>query len=172
MAGQPGWFRLRSLRMTLHENPVAAPTRLTERWVLDTNVVLDLVVFRDPAVEPIARAIGSGAAVPVTSHACLEELRRVLAYPQLKLDEPGRLAAFECFRTLAQLVDVSSAPHAPLPLCTDADDQKLLELAWHANARCLITKDKALLRLARAMAKLGRFAVLKPEAFERTVPAT
>jgi predicted nucleic acid-binding protein len=40
-------------------------------------------------------------------------------------------------------------------------------LAWHSNARCLVTKDKALLRLARAVAKLGRFRVLKPETFER-----
>lgn len=151
----------------LLEKPVAVSARLKERWVLDTNVVLDLVVFRDPAVEPIARAIRSGAAVPVTSHDCLEELRRVLAYPQLKLDELGRLAAFECFRALAKLVDVPSTPPAPLPLCTDVDDQKFLELAWHSNAHCLVTKDKALLRLARAVARLGRFAVLKPETFER-----
>jgi putative PIN family toxin of toxin-antitoxin system len=158
--------------MTPSAKPVAVPARPKERWVIDTNVVLDLVVFRDPAAEPIARAIRSGTAVPVTSHACLEELRRVLAYPQLKLDELGRLAAFECFRALAKLVDVPSAPPAPLPLCTDADDQKLLELAWYADARCLITKDKALLRLARAVAKLGRFSVLKPEAFGRCVQAT
>ena len=158
--------------MTPLEKPVAVPERLKERWVLDTNVVLDLVVFRDPAVEPMAQAIRRGAAVPVTSHACLEELRRVLAYPQLKLDELGRLAVFECFRALAKWVDVPSAPPGPLPLCTDVDDQKFLELAWHANARCLFTKDKALLRLARAVAKLGRFTVLKPETFERYVQVT
>ena len=158
--------------MTLLERPVTVPARSEERWVLDTNVVLDLVVFRDPGVEPIECAIRSGVAVPVTSHACLEELRRVLAYPQLKLDEPGRLAAFECYRALAKLIDFPSAPPAPLPSCTDVDDQKLLELAWHANARCLITKDKALLTLARAVAKFGRFAVLKPERFGRYVLAT
>lgn len=160
------------MRVTLFEKPVSVPDPLKERWVLDTNVVLDLVVFRDAGVEPLARAIRRGAAVPVTSHACLEELRRVLAYPQLKLDEAGQLAAFECFQVLAKLVDISSAPPAALPLCTDADDQKLLELAWHANARCLITKDKALLRLARAVAKLGRFTVLEPETFKRYVHAT
>jgi uncharacterized protein len=145
--------------------PVAVRSGVNERWVLDTNVVLDLVVFGDPAAEPIARAIRSGAAVPVTCHACMEELRRVLAYPQLNLDAMGRFAAFECFRALAKRVDVPSALPAALPLCADADDQKFLELAWHANARCLITKDKALLRLARGVAKLGRFAVLRPETF-------
>jgi predicted nucleic acid-binding protein len=36
-----------------------------------------------------------------------------------------------------------------LPVCTDKDDQKFLELARDANATILITKDKALLKLAR-----------------------
>jgi predicted nucleic acid-binding protein len=60
-----------------------SPTKL----VLDTNVVLDLVVFRDEGVRPLARALESGAAIAVTSQACLEELGRVLAYPQFKLNE-------------------------------------------------------------------------------------
>ena len=135
--------------------------------MLDTNVVLDLVVFRDPGVESIAMAIRTGTAVPVTSGACLEELRRVLAYPNLDLDEPGQIAAFECFRAQAQLVEVPATAATPLPVCADPDDQKFLELAWHADVRCLITKDKALLRLARAAARLGRFAVLKPDTFGR-----
>ena len=139
------------------------------RCVLDTNVVLDLVVFNDPGVELIARAIRSGGVVPVTSQDCLEELRRVLAYPQLKLDEPGRLAAFELFLAQVHLVEVPAAPTASLPLCTDPDDQKFLELAWHSNAQCLITKDKALLRLARAVARTGRFIVVKPGNFDRCV---
>jgi uncharacterized protein len=135
--------------------------------VLDTNVVLDLVLFRDPGAEPIAQAIRSGVAVPVTSHACVDELRRVLAYPQLKLDLQSQSAALESFMAQATFYSAQALTMpAGLPLCTDADDQKFLELAWHSNAHCLITKDKALLRLARAMAKLGRFAVLRPEKFE------
>ena len=137
------------------------------RCVLDTNVVLDLVVFRDPGVALIAQAIRSGAAVPVTSHDCLEELCRVLGYPQLKLDGSRRLAAFECYRAQTQVVDVPSTSPAPLPQCADADDQKFLQLAWHSNARYLITKDKALLRLARAVARTGRFIVVTPANFGR-----
>ena len=136
------------------------------RCVLDTNVVLDWVVFRDSGVESLAQAIHSGAAVPVSTHDCLEELRRVLAYPQLKLDLPGRLTAFECYRAQVQLVEVPAASRAPLPQCADPDDQKFLELAWHSHARCLITKDKALLRLARAAARAGRFVVVKPGNFD------
>jgi len=95
----------------------------------------------------------------------MEELRRVLAYPQLRLDAPGQLAAFERFRAQGRLVELPAASPVPLPLCTDPDDRKFLELAWHAHARCLITKDKALLRLARAVNKAGRFVVLRPGDF-------
>jgi predicted nucleic acid-binding protein len=52
-----------------------------------------------------------------------------------------------------------------LPLCEDPDDQKFLQLAWHAHAGHLLTRDKALLKLARRVAELGRFAVLAPHAF-------
>ncbi len=137
------------------------------RLVLDTNVVLDLVVFGDPRVQRIALAIGSGAAMPVASHACLEELRRVLDYPRLKLDAAAQREAFERFRSQATLLEVPEAVgREGLPLCSDADDQKFLDLAWHAKAHCLVTRDKALLVLARAVASLGGFAVVEPEGFD------
>jgi len=139
--------------------------------VLDTNVVLDLFVFRDPCVQPLARAIECGAAVPLTSNACLDELGRVLAYPQFKLDAAVRLQAFGAYRARAKVFEAPAGDAcADLPRCSDADDQKFLELAWHARARCLVTRDKALLRLARAVVACGRFVVLHPAAYGR-VPA-
>ena len=50
------------------------------RLVLDTNVVLDLVVFEDPGVRPLRAAIERGEAVLLCCDACHAELRRVLAY--------------------------------------------------------------------------------------------
>ena len=145
-----------------------SPTKL----VLDTNVVLDLVVFRDEGARPLARALESGVAIAVTSHACLEELGRVLAYPQFKLNELAQSHAFEGFRARAALLDMPPPSANPdLPICADPDDQKFLELAWHANASCLVTKDKALLRLARAVARLGRFSALNPTLFGRQFQA-
>lgn len=135
--------------------------------VLDTNVVLDLVVFRDPGVVPIAEAIGTGAVLPLVSRDSLEELRRVLAYPRLKLDVRTQSAALERFMENATLQSpLTLSVPSELPLCRDKDDQKFLELAWRSNAHCLITKDKALLKLAGAVARLGRFAVLTPARFE------
>ena len=145
--------------MTLRHTPVP------QRLVLDTNVVLDLIVFHDPGVEHLAEAIRSGAAMPVTTRECLEELRRVLAYPALKLDAPAQNDAFERYRAQALLIGDSAEPApAALPRCADPDDQKFLELAQRAGARFLLTKDKALLRLART-ARLANVEILHPSKF-------
>ena len=63
--------------------------------VLDTNVVLDWVAFRDPRVQRIVAAIEGGSLRPVTSAACLQELRRALGYAQVKLDAAAQARAFE-----------------------------------------------------------------------------
>jgi len=135
------------------------------KLVLDTNAVLDWLHFRDPGIAPIAQAIDAGSAVPLTSPECLEELRRVLAYPQFRLDAGARDAIFEQYRARAGLIELDETGLPALPRCRDKDDQKFLELAWQSSADYLVSKDKALLKLARSVAKLGRFVILTPEKF-------
>ncbi|MGV3656140.1 MAG: PIN domain-containing protein, partial [Noviherbaspirillum sp.] len=53
-----------------------------------------------------------------------------------------------------------------LPQCRDKDDQKFLELARDAGAAALITKDKALLKLAGKARRAGLFAILTPQAWQ------
>jgi uncharacterized protein len=145
-----------------------APTPLIPLLVLDTNVVLDWVAFRDPRVQPIVVAIERGALRAATSGACLQELRRALGYAQVKLDAAAQALAFERYAAHARVFEIPAAAEAmDLPLCEDPDDQKFLELAWHARASHLVTRDKALLMLARRVAQSGRFAVLAPDAFLR-----
>jgi predicted nucleic acid-binding protein len=55
----------------------------------------------------------------------------------------------EC-RRIARRIAPRSATTA-LPRCRDADDQKFMEAAAAAGADLLITKDNALLELARAV---------------------
>lgn len=141
--------------------------------VLDTNVVLDWVAFGDLRVQPIVDAIEGGTLRAATSAACLLELRRALGYPQVKLDSAAQARAFERYVCHAALIDVpESAGSSDLPRCEDADDQKFLELAWYARASHLLTRDNALPKLAREPALRGRFVVLAPDAFVRTVLAT
>ena len=136
--------------------------------VLDTNVVLDWVAFRDPRVQPIVDAIERGVLRLAASEACLQELRRALGYAQVKLDAAAQALAFERYAAHAMVFDIPGTAEAmDLPLCEDPDDQKFLELAWHVRASHLVTRDKALLKLARRVAESGRFAVLAPDAFLR-----
>jgi putative PIN family toxin of toxin-antitoxin system len=152
-----------------HRAPILIEANLPVRLlVLDTNIVLDWVAFRDPRVQPIVAAIEGGVLRAATSDACLQELRRALSYAQVKLDAAAQALAFARYAAHAVVFDIPASPEpADLPLCEDPDDQKFLELAWHARASHLLTRDKALLKLARPLARSGQFAVLEPDAFLR-----
>ena len=144
----------------------------SHRVVLDTNVCLDLFVFRDPAVARLARALAEGAVEAVTDAACRDEWRRVLAYPQLALDEAARQAALdEHDRWIRLATEASNAPAGiRLPRCADPDDQKFLELALAAGAAWLLSKDKEVLRLGRRTARDGLFAIATPAGWLRAQP--
>ena len=128
------------------------------RIVLDTNVWLDLLVFRDPGVALLAKGgfeIYADARVE-------EELERVLEYPFAAklLDAAGRASAMAAFRQAAIFVEASRT--GGLPRCADPDDQKFLEVAAAAGALFIITKDEALLALDR---KKLPFRIVTPKGF-------
>ncbi|MBS0544776.1 MAG: putative toxin-antitoxin system toxin component, PIN family [Proteobacteria bacterium] len=143
-----------------------APLRL----VLDTNTVLAIWMFRDPALESLERLIAGG---PITLHSredALEELRRVLAYPQFGVAAEAQAQLLAAYRTRVLVLPAPAAPEAigitsMLPQCRDRDDQKFLEIAALARATHLVTRDKALLKLARHRLVRERFAILTPERF-------
>lgn len=138
---------------------------LAPRIVLDTNAVLDWIVFEDPRVKALADAIDAGRVQPVTSLACLEELRRALGYRALRLDAEAQRLALERYVARVEMLELPApAPPARLPVCADPDDQKFLELAWYAGADCLLTRDHALLDLAARVRKLGPLRILTPDA--------
>ena len=123
--------------------------------VIDTNVALDLLVFRDPATVPLREALATGRLQWIATPVMREELSRVLAYPHLvarmeyyQLCAADVLAAFD---RQVQIVDVASK--APM-ICKDPDDQKFIDLAV-AHRAPLLSKDKAVLKLKKRMAAVG-----------------
>jgi len=121
------------------------------RLVLDTNVWLDWLVFRDPGVEPLKSAVAAGHAEILIDEACEAELARVLAYDLGKHSiDPAAQAAclMECKR-ISRPIPGAATDRAGLPRCADPGDQIFLEAALAARADFLVTKDRELLALAR-----------------------
>jgi putative PIN family toxin of toxin-antitoxin system len=135
-----------------------------QRVVIDTNVCLDLFVFHDPRWAGLLAALEDGSVEALTRADCRDEYLIVLHYKHLPLDENSRAAAAARFDALIKVVAPAPAL-VRLPVCTDRDDQKFLEVARDAGAEILITKDKALLKLARKTAAAGMFRILVPEAW-------
>ncbi len=127
--------------------------------VLDTNVVLDFLHFEDVIAHPILEALQNGQVDCAVTKETLEEFRRVLTYPEFELVPAKQALLLARYQSLAKTVAaVSSA--LELPLCSDPDDQKFLELAASVHADTLVSKDRALLKLRRRCAP--HFQVMTP----------
>ena len=138
------------------ELTVALPAAGSRRaLVLDTNIVLDLLVFADPATALLPGLLASGALHWIATAGMRSELARVLSYPQIAprvafygLAQEGVLARFD-----AAVQTVEPAPRAG-SVCTDADDQPFIDLAA-AHGAILLSKDKAVLRLRKRLLAYG-----------------
>jgi putative PIN family toxin of toxin-antitoxin system len=139
------------------------------RLVLDTHVWLDWLVFEDKDTAPIRNAVALKTAAIFIDAACEAELERVLGYPFGKktLDVERQKACLAQCRRLAGFLNgnLSREDKSSLPLCRDPDDQKFLEAALMARADMLVTKDRALLELARRKTRALPFRIVTPEAF-------
>ena len=133
------------------------------RVVLDTNVLLSLYVFSDSCFAPLRSCIEAGSWLALTNAVCLDEFRRVLAYPEFALEAAAQQAALDSYCACAVAVPGTTQERFSLPRCSDNDDQKFLELARDGHAHSLITSDKALLVLARRRKMAGRFRIIGPE---------
>ena len=139
----------------------------TLRLVLDTNVWLDWLVFDDPGVAPIRAAVAAGTAEILINSECEAELARVLAYPRPRttLDTAAQAACLDACRKIVRVCTTPPNAGTYLPRCRDSDDQKFLELALACGADLLVTRDKALLALARGRAGRLPFGITTPDRF-------
>jgi putative PIN family toxin of toxin-antitoxin system len=129
--------------------------------VLDTNTVLDWLVFKEPSVAALAEAIEQHQIRWLACQAMRDELVRTLSYRSLAKWKPDSERVLASFDRHAKLH--AAPPPAPLPLrCSDPDDQVFLELALAHRVRWLLTHDRALLKLARRARPLG-LTILRPQ---------
>ena len=123
--------------------------------VLDTNIVLDAFVFNDPAAEPIRQALANNELDWLVTQPMRDELVRVLAYPKIaarlafyKLSASDVLARFDQH---AHIVDVASKASVT---CSDADDQKFIDLAVQHRA-LLLSKDGDVFSMKKRLSAQG-----------------
>lgn len=128
--------------------------------VLDTNVVLDWLVFRNPACSSFVAAIESGHLHWIASKPMRDELCHVLARGLAAAHAVDTPLLWQSWDRHARML-TPSAPQGPASRlrCTDPDDQKFIDLAL-AHGQWLLSRDRAVLKLARRALTLGvRFSL-------------
>lgn len=135
--------------------------------VLDTNVVLDCLVFGNPTSIRIWEDVLEQKLRWIATRAMREEFIDVLARG---LRGPSGMASWDTLQShwnqWAVEVDEPTALPAHFPRCTDKDDQMFVDLALGLGARWLISRDRAVLKLARRCRSLG-LNVFTPEQWFR-----
>ena len=123
--------------------------------VIDTNIVLDLLVFKDAASTSLKIALEAGELDWLATPPMRDELARVLTYPQIvprlnfyRLTAEDVLAAFDQHMQIVQI-----APKSPVT-CSDPDDQKFIDLAV-AHQALLLSKDQHILSVRKRLLAHG-----------------
>jgi putative PIN family toxin of toxin-antitoxin system len=144
------------------------------RVVLDSNVWIDILVFDDPHTRPIRAALERGALCALIDARCQGELTYVLDYPQFAKRAVDKQTALDTLARLTYLIeppapddsnDDAALAAKPLPQCKDRDDQKFIELAHRSRAQWLVSKDRAVLKLARRVERDFGFRIGQPAQF-------
>ena len=129
-------------------------TALTDtkpRLVLDTNVILDLLVFKDPSAEPIRLLLGAKLVDAVRTPASMAELIDVIGRPTFKLNREDQATIVRAWETSSRLLEDMAIEPAPFT-CRDPDDQVFIDMAYSIRPAFLLSKDLRVLEL-RAIAK-------------------
>jgi len=147
----------------------SAALREPSSLVLDTNVVLDWLVFRHPVCVALAACLTNGSVRWLASPAMRDELAHVLGRGVLDAWQPEPSAVWATWDRLAVETHVVALTGAASRVrCTDADDQKFVDLALGHGACWLLSRDRAVLKLARRCRPLG-LEVVTPEGWAASV---
>ncbi len=123
--------------------------------VLDTNVLLGWLVFRDPRLASLEAALVQRRAQWIAVPAMRAEWDAVLARG---IADGRGVAPAELDAAWERHVRWHPAPPDGIGLrhrCTDPADQIFIDLALHAGARWLLSRDRAVLKLARRARPFG-----------------
>ena len=134
------------------------------RLVIDTNVLVSALIFKDSRHLPLRDAWRQKRITPLLSIATYRELKHVLGYAMFKLEDHQIAEAIALIGPFIEWVTIDAELAATLPKCSDRDDQKFLQVAMCGEAAALLSYDRALLKMNRKLP----FPVLTPEVWTAT----
>ena len=138
------------------------------RVVLDTNIVLDLWLYKDAATPALLAALENKSVQWLATQVMRDELERVLAYTHIvKRLAFSQLTAEDILGQFDAHVQLMPVAAKAMFVCKDGDDQKFIDLAAQHQTQ-LISKDKAVLTMRNRMARLG---VAVGKVFPAALPA-
>ena len=121
----------------------------THRVVLDTNILLDLLYFKDPSIKSLQEGIETGLLEVWSCEAIFEEYTDVIGREQFKMSTEEQENLSQAFQKLHEGTFTNPLKSAPFK-CSDKDDQIFLDLALSLAPCILISKDKQVLKLKSA----------------------
>ena len=125
------------------------------RVILDTNTVLDWLVFGDASARAVGAAITDGTLQWLASPRMLSELHAVLRRALDPRWDRAREHALTIDVAKMALMCTEPAIASVRLLCRDPDDQVFIDLALAHAPAVLLTRDRALLSLRRRAATFG-----------------
>jgi predicted nucleic acid-binding protein len=134
--------------------------------ILDTQVVMDWLIFDEPSLSTLIGAVMSERLHWTATTAMKAELLHVIGRGVVARYAPDLTRVHEAFERHCRFVDEPVLGMAR-PRCSDADDQKFIDLGLALAATqptSLISRDRAVLKVAKRAAKLG-LPILSPAAW-------
>ena len=108
-----------------------------QAWVIDTNIVLDLWLFEDPAAVPLRAALQSGAVSHLATASMRDELARVLTYPHImKRMAKSSIQAQDILNRFDEHCMTAEPASKASCTCKDPDDQNSSIWQWPMPFLC------------------------------------
>jgi hypothetical protein len=170
-------YSLTALSSQAPSSGAAAGTRYPARMppklvIIDSQSLFDWMVFRNPVCSGWDSVLAGQDWKWIFTSEMKGEFDFVAAKgfgDRWPVDEP---AVASTWSLRGHQVETPAPMAAAARLhCTDADDQKFIDLAVATRAHTLVTRDKALLRLARKALERHGVRVCRPEAWTAGIVA-
>lgn len=147
--------------------PTSASLISADRLVImDTQVVMDWLVFNEPSLLPLIASVESRHLHWVATEAMRAELLHVIGRGVAARYAPDVSRIHSAFEAHCRLLPEPSLGIAR-PRCSDTDDQKFIDLGLSLAATqptWLISRDRAVLKVAKRAGRLG-LSILSPAAW-------